>query len=141
MLPNLMKLPTGFALTKQDPKEDPRRGRTQQRIAPKAEGGDLMTAVHVHPRRATRTMYIAFIWTIGNVVMFDLEIKNCPMTFHIAMSKEDRVIQAFTDEDGQLGALLELVGTEATFHFRDFTSNDWIQLTPITRIQKKRGKA
>ncbi len=86
-------------------------------------------------------MYIAFIWTSGNVVMFDLEIKNCPMTFHIAMSKENPVIQAFTDREGQIGELLELQGTEARFHFHNFTSNGWIEWTPITRIQKLKGKA
>lgn len=86
-------------------------------------------------------MYIAFIWTIDNVVMFDLEIANVQMLFHIAMSKDDSVIQAFTDVNGQIGELFELQGTEANFHFRDFTSNDWIEQTPITRIQKLEDKA
>lgn len=97
--------------------------------------------MNTDPRSATRTMYIAFIWTIGNVVMFDLEIANVQMLFHIAMSKDDPVIQAFTDVNGQIGELLELQGTEAKFHFRDFTSNDWIEQTPITRIQKLEDKA
>jgi hypothetical protein len=86
-------------------------------------------------------MYIAFIWTIGNAVMFDLEIPNVPMSFHMAMSRDNPVIQAFTDANGQIGELLELQGTEAKFHFRDFTSNGWIEQTPITRIQKLKGKA
>jgi hypothetical protein len=97
--------------------------------------------LHTHPRSATRTMYIAFIWTIGNVVMFDLEIANVPMTFHIGMSMDDPVIQAFADANGQIGELLELQGTEAKFHFRNFISNGWIEQTPITRIQKLEGKA
>lgn len=97
--------------------------------------------MHTHPYSATRTMYIAFIWTIGNVVMFDLEIANVPMTFHIAMSRNDPVIQAFSDANGQIGELFELQGTEAKFHFRNFISNGLIEQTPITRIQKLEGKA
>lgn len=97
--------------------------------------------MHTHQCSATRTIHIAFIWTIGNAVMFDLEIADVPMTFHIAMSKDDPVIQAFTDANGQIGELLELQGTEAKFHFRNFISNDWIEQTPITRIQKLEGKA
>lgn len=92
------------------------------------------------PCRATRTMYIAFIWINGNDVMFDLEIKNCSMTFHIAISMDNPVVQAFADADGQIGKLLELQGQEAKFHFRDFTSNGWIEHTLITRIQKLKGK-
>lgn len=97
--------------------------------------------MQTHPRSATRTMYIAFIWTMDNVVMFDLEMKNSPMLFHIAMSADHPAIQAFTDADGQIGELLELQGTEARFHFHNFTSNGWIEWTPITRIQKLKGKA
>ena len=95
-----------------------------------------MTAALTRPRHATRTMYIAFIWIGDNVVMFDLEIKHCPMTFHIAMSMDNPVIQAFADAKGQIGGLLELQGSEAKFHFRNFTPNGWIEMTPITRIQK-----
>lgn len=97
--------------------------------------------MQTHPRSATRTMYIAFIWTMDNVVMFDLEMKNFPMLFHIAMSADHPTIQALTDAEGQIGELLELQGTEAKFHFRNFISNDWIEQTPITRIQKLEGKA
>lgn len=97
--------------------------------------------MHTQPHSATRTMYIAFIWTIGNVVMFDLEIANVPMTFHIAMSKDDPVIQAFTDASGQIGELFELQGAEAKFYFRNRISNGWIEQTPIKRIQKLEGKA
>jgi hypothetical protein len=93
------------------------------------------------PCSTTRTMHIAFIWTIGNVVMFDLEIANVPMTFHVGMSKDNPIIQAFTDADGQIGELLELQGTEAKFHFHNLISDDWIEQTPITRIQKLEDKA
>lgn len=86
-------------------------------------------------------MYIASIWIVGNVVMFDLEIANIAMTFHIGISKDNPVIQAFTDANGQIGELLELQGTDAKFHFRNFISNGWIEQTPITRIQKLEGKA
>lgn len=97
--------------------------------------------MHTHPRSATRTMYIAFIWAMDNVVMFDLEMKNSPMLFHVAMSANHPVIQAFTDANGQIGELLELQGTEARFHFQNFTSNGWIECAHITRIQRLKSKA
>lgn len=97
--------------------------------------------MHTHPRSATRTMYIAFIWTRDNVVMFDLEMKNSPMLFHIAMSADHPVIQAFADANGQIGELLELQGTEARFHFDNFTSNGWIECAHLTRIQRLKSKA
>lgn len=109
-------------------------------VRPEAERGAVVSA-NKQPRRATRNMYIAFIWINGSAVMFDLEIKNFPMTFHIAMSKDNPVIQAFADADGQIGDLLALQGQEAKFHFRDFTDNAWLELAQITRIQKLSGKA
>lgn len=93
-----------------------------------------------HPCIAERTMYVAFIWTINNIVMLDLEMKNFPMTYHIAMSMDNPVIQAFADEEGEIDELFKLQGTEAIFHFRDFTSNGWIEVTPITGIEKLKGK-
>lgn len=109
---------------------------SKQRSTPKAPSNAL-----VYPRPATRVMFVAYIWTINNVVMFDLEIKHCPMTFHIAMAMDDPVIQAFIGTQGQIDELFDLQGTEARFHFHNFTSNGWIEQTPVTRIEKLGGNA
>lgn len=99
-----------------------------------------MPAAHTHPRRATRTMFIAFIWIDGNVVVFDLEIKHFPMTFHIGMAVDNPVIQAFADEDGKIDKLLALVGHEALFMFDNFTTNADLEWARILRIKEVKGK-
>jgi len=89
-----------------------------------------------HPRRATRTMYVAFISDRGGYIRFDLRVKNHPATFYIAIPTTHPVIQAFADQDGNLDKLGALGGEKALFHFDNFTTNEYLELATITRIEK-----
>jgi hypothetical protein len=89
-----------------------------------------------HARRARRTMYVAFISNSGGYIQFDLSIKNHPAMFYIAIPTTHPVIQAFADQDGNLEKLAELGGEKALFHFDNFTTNEYLQLATITRIEK-----
>jgi hypothetical protein len=90
------------------------------------------------PRRATRSMYVAFISTNRNAILFDLSIKHFPFPFYIAVSRDDPAIKEFVEADGGIAKLLELQGTEVKFIFENFISNEWLVFADLVRIEKKK---